>query len=68
MKYLVATFKIDSPKDLEQVSRDLLAEAAGEVGFEAFEETEIGLAGYVQTTLFRVARLILPLLNCHCRG
>ncbi len=52
MKYLVATFIIDSPEDLGQVTRDLLAEAAGEVGFEAFEETVEGLAGYVQTTLF----------------
>ena len=67
MKYLVATFVIDCPKDLEQVSRDLLAEAAGEVGFEAFEETADGLAGYVQTTLFSrgaldtaIAELPLP--------
>ncbi len=52
MKYTVATFRIDCPENLEQVTRDLLAEAAGEVGFEAFEETADGLAGYVQTSLF----------------
>ncbi len=52
MKYLVATFTIDCSEDMGQVARDLLAEAAGEVGFEAFEETTDGLSGYVQTTLF----------------
>ena len=52
MKYLVATFVIESSEEMEQVARDLLAEAAGEAGFEAFEETAEGLVGYVQTTLF----------------
>ena len=31
---------------------DVLAALAGEVGFESFEETETGLKGYVQQTLF----------------
>lgn len=52
MKYYVATFSIACAPDLAEAARDLLAEAAGEAGFEAFEETDGGLLGYVQTTLF----------------
>ena len=33
-------------------ARDLLAALAGEAGFETFEETDTGLKGYVQQTLF----------------
>ena len=33
-------------------ARDLLAALAGEAGFETFEETETGLMGYIQQTLF----------------
>lgn len=51
MKYLTTTFTIVCEPALMQTARDLLAEAAGEAGYEAFEETEEGLTGYVQTTL-----------------
>lgn len=57
MKYYVATFSIACAPDVAEAARDLLAEAAGEAGFEAFEETDGGLLGYVQTTLFEPAVL-----------
>lgn len=40
-----------------QDARDLLAALAGEAGFETFEETEAGLSGYVQQSLFEEAVL-----------
>lgn len=52
MKYYKVTFRIDAPQELLADTRDLLAAAAGEVGFESFEDTDQGLDGYVQTTLF----------------
>ncbi len=51
MKYYKVSFSIDAPQELLGDARDLLAAAAGEAGFETFEETEQGLDGYVQTTL-----------------
>ena len=38
MKYLVATFTIETTADLMQASQDLLADGAAEAGFESFEE------------------------------
>lgn len=52
MKYLVATFTIETTADLMQDCQDLLADGAAEVGFESFEETETGLKAYVQKELF----------------
>ena len=49
MKYYEVDF-ILSPNQAD--AADLLAALAGEVGFETFEETERGLKGYVQQTLF----------------
>ena len=49
MKYLVAKF-IVNPKT-EDVC-DLIAWAAGEAGFESFEETPDGLNGYIQQQLY----------------
>ncbi|MBM6993608.1 MAG: 50S ribosomal protein L11 methyltransferase [Prevotella sp.] len=48
MKYFVAEFVITCPSNLLQVARDLVADAAGETGFESFEDTPTGLKGYVQ--------------------
>ena len=48
MKYLIARFQC-SPNT--EVIRDLLADIAGDAGFEAFEETDQGLNGYVQQDL-----------------
>ena len=52
MEYLVADFKIDCTEELMQIARDLLADAAGEVGFESFEETNNGLKGYIQQRMY----------------
>ena len=52
MKYLVATFTIETTADLMQACQDLLADGAAEAGFESFEETETGLEAYVQKELF----------------
>ncbi len=52
MKYLVATFEINTNEDLMQVCRDLLADGAATAGFESFEDTEKGLEAYVQKEQF----------------
>ncbi|WP_439431451.1 50S ribosomal protein L11 methyltransferase [Segatella copri] len=52
MKYLVATFNIETTADLMQACQDLLADGAAEAGFESFEETETGIEAYVQKDLF----------------
>ena len=57
MKYNVARFSISCTPDFMQSARELLAAAASEAGFEAFEDTEEGLAGYVQRQLFNRSNL-----------
>lgn len=52
MKYLTATFHIVSEPSLLQTARDLLADCAGDAGFESFEDTDDGIKGYVQEELF----------------
>lgn len=52
MKYLVADFKIECQDGIIQIARDLLTDALGEAGFETFEDTEDGIKGYVQESLF----------------
>lgn len=52
MKYLTATFHIVSEPSLLQTARDLLADSAGQAGFESFEDTEDGIKGYVQEDQF----------------
>ena len=49
MKYFEVEFTI-SPYSAD--AADLFASLAGEAGFETFEETETGLKGYVQQSLF----------------
>ena len=49
MKYFEVDFTI-SPYSVD--ASDVLAAMAGEAGFETFEETETGLKGYVQQSLF----------------
>ena len=49
MKYFEVEFTLTP---CTQVAQDLLSALAGEVGFETFEETENGLTGYVQQSLF----------------
>ncbi len=52
MKYLTATFHIASEPSLLQTARDLLADCAGDAGFESFEDTDDGIKGYVQEEQF----------------
>jgi len=63
MKYIVATFNIDCQVDIFQMACDLVAEAAGVAGFEAFEECEQGIKGYAQKNLFDKTRLDEELLS-----
>jgi len=49
MRYFEVEFTL-TPNNND--ARDLLAALAGEAGFETFEETDTGLKGYVQQTLF----------------
>lgn len=52
MKYYVANFDIECAEELLQPARELLSAAACEAGFEAFEDTDNGIAGYVQRPLY----------------
>lgn len=52
MKYKVANFKVTGPDALIQTARDLIADLTSEIGFEAFEDTDNGIKGYVQRDLF----------------
>lgn len=52
MKYYVANFDIECADELLQPARELLLAAACEAGFEAFEDTDNGIAGYVQRPLY----------------
>lgn len=70
MKYLVATFKIETEEGLMQTCRDLLADSAAEAGFESFEDTESGLLAYVQKDLYNKEALDesidnFPIANAH---
>lgn len=49
MKYYEVNFTINP---CSQDARDILAAMAGDLGFETFEETDEGLKGYVQQSLF----------------
>ena len=52
MKYYVANFDIECAEELLQPARELLSAAACEAGFEAFDDTDNGIAGYVQRPLY----------------
>lgn len=52
MKYKVADFKVTGPETLMQTARDLIADITSEIGFEAFEDTNNGIKGYVQRDIF----------------
>lgn len=51
MRYYEVEFSVSPKGDGLQDARDLIAAMAGDAGFEAFEETDGGTKGYVQTTL-----------------
>jgi len=75
MRYWVAKFKIID-KNCDKVgqfstlqsSREILAAIAGEAGFESFEETEEGINGYVQISLFNKEVLDASLENFPIEG
>ena len=52
MKYYVANFDIECAEAMLQPARELLSAAACEAGFEAFEDTDNGIAGYVRRPLY----------------
>lgn len=52
MKYYVANFDIECAEEMLHPARELLSAAACEAGFEAFEDTDNGIAGYVQRPLY----------------
>ena len=52
MKYFVAPSKLECEAELMQPARELLSAAACEAGFEAFEDTDDGLLGYVQRPMY----------------
>ena len=52
MKYYEVDFRLDGPKGVLSDACDVLAAMTGEVGFETFEETELGMKGYIQTAFF----------------
>ena len=60
MKYFEADFTI-SPYSPDAI--DLLADIAGEAGFESFEVTPTGLKGYVQQQLFNPEQLDLGIAD-----
>lgn len=51
MHYYKAEFTIECTDELKDIARELLADIAGEAGFESFEDTEQGVDGYVQMDL-----------------
>ena len=67
MKYFEVYFKI---QPLSQDARDILAALSGDAGFETFEDTDEGLKGYVQQSLFDEEALhqtlqFFPMENTH---
>jgi ribosomal protein L11 methyltransferase len=52
MKYYEVKFRISCDSTITDAVRDVLSAVAGEAGFETFEETDDGLTGYVQQSLF----------------
>lgn len=52
MKYYEVNFTLHAPEVLLQDARDIVSALAGEAGFETFTDTDEGLTGYVQQSLF----------------
>lgn len=63
MKYLTASFHIVSEPSLLQTACDLMADCAGEAGFESFEDTDDGIKGYVQEEQFDKQQLDAQLVD-----
>lgn len=54
MKYYAVDFRLSPSNDN---SRSLLASCAGDIGFEAFEDTANGVTGYIQQSYYDVGAL-----------
>ena len=63
MEYIVADFKIECQDGMIQIARDLLTDDLGEVGFECFEDTEDGIAGYIQKDIYNGKKMDEALKN-----
>ena len=70
MKYYVVDFIFSCKEEIKDMAKELLADAAGEAGFESFEDTENGIKGYVQTDMLDhnmlgelIRNFILPDVN-----
>ena len=63
MKYLTASFHIVSEPSLLQTACDLMADCAGEAGFESFEDTDDGIKGYVREEQFDKQQLDAQLVD-----
>jgi len=57
MKYYKVIFNISADESLFQDACDILSSLAGDAGFESFEESDDGLTGYVQQSLFDHSQL-----------
>lgn len=53
MKYYEVEFTIEADDMLMESVRDVLSAIAGDAGFETFEETEKGLKGYIQQSVYQ---------------
>jgi len=53
MKYYEVKFHVQAPTPLLTDACDVLSALAGEAGFESFENTDYGITGYVQQSLFQ---------------
>lgn len=52
MKYIEVIFTVEASEELFEDARDITVSIAGEAGFEAFENTDSGMKGYIQDTLW----------------
>lgn len=68
MEYHVTHFTITAAPDLLQTSRELLADALGEAGYESFEDTPAGLNAYIQTQLYAPAAVEQTLADFPIEG
>lgn len=69
MKYKVVQFNISvASADQLPIMRDLVDAAAGEAGFEAFEDTDDGCKGYIQDRLFDKELLAEKLKEAEIEG
>lgn len=55
MQYIQVTFRIDTEEDYV---KDILAAMLGDIGFESFEETNRGLAGYCPASVFAQKKVV----------